>query len=358
MLTGNRGEWSEAYALLKLLGDKNVFIGDKDLNKIPDLLYPIIKIIRTENDDSFEYHTGETIRVLKNSEELLSIPVQEFKEKAQFLLEKIKTSHDTTFAVPEIESFLNKIHYRTLKAKSSVKTDIRIVVHDIKTGLETNLGFSIKSQLGSPASLLNASKTTNFIYSINGYLPDHERQAINAIKSTGKIKARISALTNRGLSLSFLRTEKTIFNNNLVLIDSSLPKILAEIVTIFYSTDLSKTSDIVTQLAKDNPLAFNNEHNHPYYKYKIKKLLTEVAIGMMPATAWNGTCDTTGGYLIVKDSGEILAYHLYNRKKFEDYLFYNTKLDTASSSRHAFGKIYQSRGKTLFKLNLQIRFLK
>jgi hypothetical protein len=29
-LTGNKGEWSEIYVLLKLLGDKKVFSGSED----------------------------------------------------------------------------------------------------------------------------------------------------------------------------------------------------------------------------------------------------------------------------------------------------------------------------------------
>jgi len=65
-----------------------------------------------------------------------------------------------------------------------------------------------------------------------------------------------------------------------------------------------------------------------------------------------------GGYLIVKDNGDILCYHIYNKNEFEDYLLNNTKLDTASSSRHEFGKLFQENGKIYLKLNLQIRFLK
>ena len=34
MLTGNKGEWSEIYALFKLLGDKQLFAGDAELNKV------------------------------------------------------------------------------------------------------------------------------------------------------------------------------------------------------------------------------------------------------------------------------------------------------------------------------------
>ena len=44
------------------------------------------------------------------------------------------------------------------------------------------------------------------------------------------------------------------------------------------------------------------------------------------------------------------------RNQFEDYLFANTKLETASSTRHDFGKIYEEGENYYFKLNLQIRF--
>lgn len=40
MITGNKGEWSEIYALFKLLGDKQLFLGNKDIEKLEDLFYP------------------------------------------------------------------------------------------------------------------------------------------------------------------------------------------------------------------------------------------------------------------------------------------------------------------------------
>jgi type II restriction enzyme len=76
----------------------------------------------------------------------------------------------------------------------------------------------------------------------------------------------------------------------------------------------------------------------------------------MPSKVWTGELDATGGYLVVKENGEVLCYHIYNRNEFEDYLFKNTKLETASSTRHVFGKVYEENGQLYFKLNLQIRF--
>lgn len=357
MLKGNKGEWSEIYTLLKLLADKEIYVGDKELNKIPDLLYPIVKILRDEKDGSFEYSVSDEIKIIQNEKKLLSISVNEFKTKAELLLKEIK-KNNKTFEVPEIEQFLKEIKCSSLKAKSSVKTDIKIVIHDLKTNLNPELGFSIKSQLGSPSTLLNAGKTTNFIYKIEGSITNKEIENINKVSGAGKIKERLLSIENKAYEIKFYNLEKDIFKNNLVLIDSLLPNIVAEIVKEFYSSKNSKIVDLTNEVSKNNPLDFDLKHNHKYYEYKLKKFLTEIAVGMMPATVWNGIYDATGGYLVVKENGEILAYHLYNRNEFEDYLYHHTKLDTASSSRHDFGKIYQENGESFIKLNLQIRFLK
>ena len=142
------------------------------------------------------------------------------------------------------------------------------------------------------------------------------------------------------------------------MIDSSLPKILAEIVFLFFTSGHSKTVELVNEISRLNPLDFNLETNHPFYSYKIKRFLTDIALGMMPSKVWTGELDATGGYLVVKEDGEILCYHIYNRNEFEDYLLNNTKLETASSTRHGFGTVYREDSKQFFRLNLQIRFLK
>ena len=57
----------------------------------------------------------------------------------------------------------------------------------------------------------------------------------------------------------------------------------------------------------------------------------------------------------IKNLGGELNF--YNQNDFEDYLFKNTKLETASTSRHKFGFVYEENGQQFFNLNLQIRFL-
>ncbi len=51
MIEGNKGEWSEIYTLFKLLSDGTLHSGNAELNKITELIYPIIKILRIEKID-------------------------------------------------------------------------------------------------------------------------------------------------------------------------------------------------------------------------------------------------------------------------------------------------------------------
>ena len=47
-LSGNKGEWSEIYAFLRLLEIKKLYAADAELNKKDDMFYNIINIIRTQ----------------------------------------------------------------------------------------------------------------------------------------------------------------------------------------------------------------------------------------------------------------------------------------------------------------------
>jgi len=354
MLKGNKGEWSEIYTLLKLLSEGQLFSGDAELNKIQNLVYPIIKILRTETNGDFKYSFSDNIVIITNSENEINIPIELFTRQSEILLDRIKTSTNGTFEIPEIEEFLEQINCKTLKAKSSVKTDIRVVIHDLKTNTQPELGFSIKSQLGGASTLLNASKATNFIYQLNQSLTVQQISDINSTKSFNDKFEKIHNHT----SLKFVNTEKSIFGNNLVLIDSYLPEITANLLIQFFSSKLSSITELTERLRELNPMNYDLSFQHNFYEYKIKHLLTDIALGLMPATVWTGKYDATGGYLVVKEDGEILAYHIYNRNEFEDYLFNNTRLETASTTRHEFGSIYEEKGNQYIKLNLQIRFKK
>lgn len=342
-----------------MIADKQLHRGDGNLNIIENAVLPIIKVLRQESDGTYEYGIQQNLVIVSGCGKEVSIPVTEFQSKAQALLTSIKLSTNASFTVPEIEEFITSFNCKSLKASANVKSDIRIILYDAKTGISPELGFSIKSQLGSASTLLNAGKTTNFIYKIEGKALSVDLiNEINVIDSKSKIKDRLLKIESSGRLLSFIKTENSTFSNNLILIDTGLPKILAEIVYLFYSSTNNKLTNLVDEVSKVNPLNFDIVENHPFYLYKIKRFLTDIALGMMPSKVWTGELEATGGYLVVKEDGEILSYHIYNRNDFEDYLFNNTKLETPSSSRHGFGVVYEEDGEQFFKLNLQIRFIK
>jgi hypothetical protein len=360
-ITGNVGEWSEIYALFKLLGDKRLVASNEYFEAMDNFFFPIVKILRTELETKYEYTLNEKlVLITANGVELLSIPILEFAKKAQLTLEEIqknKANKKPSFSIPEIEAFMTKIKCNSLKASSSVKTDVTIVVHDERTNQQPVLGFSIKSQLGNPSTLLNASKATNICYRVKGLTFDDVLN-VNNINNKTKIISRINKIKELGGNLRFHKVNNSIFSNNLRLIDSLLPEIISELLLVYYQSNSSNLAEISEAIELENPLKFDNVFEHKFYSYKLKKLLTEIALGLMPSKVWTGKYDATGGYLVIKSSGDIVCYHLYNKNSFEEYLYSNTKFETASTTRHSFGELYIQDKEIYINLNLQIRFLK
>jgi hypothetical protein len=359
-MTGNKGEWSELYTFLKLLADGRLYAADAMLQRIPEVYYPIIEIIRKEGAQLHRYATGNAVKVIDaaTATEVLNVPVAEFAQEANLLFSKIKHATGRSFAIPAIEPFLEQIKVNSLTAARREKRDINIVVHDLNTGLKPLLGFSIKSLLGKNATLFNAGNTTNFIYKLVGRnAPLIDVQAMNNIVTEPKIASRIAAITNEGCDLMFVDIESKTLKLNLQLIDSRLPELIAALLFLKYTSNGSaKMTELVAKLAALNPLGFDLQHGHPFYEHKIKNFLTDSALGMTPSVPWAGHYDATGGIIVVKEDGDLVCYHIYNRSEFQEYLLNNTRLEQASTTRYQFGEVYMVDGEMYIKLNLQIRF--
>lgn len=361
-LSGNKGEWSEIYVFLRLLEIGKLYAADADLNKMDDVFYNIIKIIRQENIGKLEFRVNtneETITIINTTDDstLGTMPVDEFKSAADRLYTEIlelKPKDKGIFA--DTERFLDSLGVSSIKAPSDDKADIRIKIHDINTGIESIQGFSIKSRLGGPSTLINAGKTTNFIFEVNGPINDEIMDNFNTCSK--KFKDKFTVLHNNACDIEYVGMENSVFEGNLMLIDGDLPKICGYMLKSYYSSGLNKVIDSLNNITETNPLNYNLSNGHPFYSYKFKRMLSECALGMLPAKTWDGIADATGGYIIVREDGEVLCYHLFNHNEFENYLLQNTKFETASTSRHQFGSIYKENEKYYLKLNLQIRFIK
>ena len=355
-ITGNKGEWSEIYTLFRLLGDGKVYAGDANLNKM-DLYYPIISVIREESK-KLEYKPNiehNVVIVNEQGEEYMRIPMSKFLSESSLLLDEIKDGGSRAFAIPSAESFMGQIGCSKIKAPSKDKSDIHIVIHDLRTNMTP---FSIKSQLGSPSTLLNAGETTNICYHItNKSMSDSELSEINDIEDH---LPRMGALIERGYGLEYSNIEHNTFRNNLLFLDTCMPQFIAHcLICDNLPNSTSSIKSAVETVAAQNPFHFTGSNVVAFYEHKMKVLLLDSALGMTPAKEWTGRYDANGGYLVVKKDGDIVCYHFYNRNDVEDYLYNNTRFERASRGRYHFGSLYCANdGEVYIKLNLQIRFTK
>lgn len=357
MITGNKGEWSEAYVLLRLLAQGRIYAANENLEQIDDMYFPILKILREESKDKKgEYSINpveKRVDVYINGNLLHTFSQKNFSFEADFLYRKIVEGGNRAFAIQRSEEFLRVMGCERLAAPSSDKTDITMQIHDIQTGYSPVCGFSIKSEIGNAPTLINATGATNFIYEVEG-LSDDQIDSINAIETRTKIKDRMDRIFSEAKSVRFVKVNSDTFANNLMLIDSRLHEIVAESLVVHYRDGFSKCREVVDVLEETNPLSFPARG---FYEYKFKELLCCAALGMTPATVWDGHDEANGGYIVVTSAGNVLAYHIYNRDFFKEYLMNNTRYERGSTSRHGFASLYKEDGKTYLKLNLQIRFI-
>ena len=358
-LSGNKGEWSEIYTLFKLLGDGKVHAGDADMNKL-ELYYPILNIIREESK-RYEYrpNTDQHIVVIdEDGHEYARISMNRFVQESESLLAEIKSGGSRSFEIPASEAFMNEIGCTLLKAPSSDKADIHIVIHDLRTNMTPNLGFSIKTQLGSASTLLNAGQPTNILYKIEGVsLSDEDITSINSIKDH---LPRMKEIVDRGGRFVYSDVEHQTFKNNLLFLDSCMPEFIAECLVVDSMPNAtSMIKGAVEMVAAKNPFGFTGNDIVAFYEHKMKVLLIDAALGMTPSKEWKGRYDANGGYLVVRKDGEIVCYHFYLRNDVEDYLYHHTRFERGSRARHNFGSLFREEdGDVYIRLNLQIRFKK
>lgn len=361
-LRGNKGEWSEFYAFLKLLSEGKIYAADKDLNKNEKLFYLILKIIRGSVED-FEYLRKDKIIIQKTSGEIISeLSIEAIANYALELyngIAKGKTG-ERAFQLDFAQEVLNQLYTYRLSDDRKETSDIRIVIHDPITQYEPLLGFSIKSYIGGKPTLFNASKNSNIIFKINPEIDISQKDVINNFETYGQ---RIKWLIDHGFTFNYCKMNSAVFKTNLELIDSRLPEILSHLILYKYTIGTSSINDLTDLLNINNPCDFNIKLNPHFYTYKIKRLLVDAALGMKAGTLWSGEFNATGGYIAVKKDGELLCYHIYNWNDFQDYLINHTKIDLPDSSpdRCDYGILLsadevEEEAGTFIKLNFQIRF--
>ncbi len=353
--TGNTGEWSELYVLAFLLANGGVYGADKDQNRKGDLFYKVLKIIFTKKvgKEKMTYEiNNEVIDIFTGTKKMATIKVKKIQSILKRIFKSLSAKNKgRAFPLKAGSEMMQVLRKQVIKASSFDKKDLDLVILDIKTNKPSpEVGFSIKSQLGSPSTLINASKATNFTFEVL----DEKMQVPKKIPKlhNKNVKNNINLLLNSGCNIVFSKIDSDTFQSNLSLIDSNLPVYIAKILLSYYSRGASNLSGLVV-------LNFpHTEKQNKQPTHKVKEFLSIMALGMMPDTDWNGILTSLGGFLLVKKDGDVLCYYLYNLEDFQDYLLNNTKLDTPSTTRYGIGKIIKENGRFFIKLNLQVRFTK
>ena len=356
----NKGEWSEPYLLLKLLSDQKLYLGKENFEKIENIFYPILKVIHYEKKNSTEFSFEGDIILINGDSKTLHISKAKFKEICDITLDRINNvkSRSGTFAIPELMDFLKTLNINEVKAKSTSKHDITIQIQDPKTFLTPTLGFSIKSQLGRPSTLLNASKSTNFTYRLSQRINSEQ---INEINNTRKFADKFALFKKYNVDFQYENVDNEKFYINLQSIDFNFPKIVSDILLLYYANDISTENTIekfIEKISLKNEFNYNLSLNPEIYKMIMKRFLSEYALGMQASKVWKREYQADGGYLVIREDGEIICYHFYFVKNFETYLFHNTKLETPDPNRYQMAEVYEEDGFQKMKLNLQIRFIK
>jgi hypothetical protein len=235
------------------------------------------------------------------------------------------------------------------KGSSTVKGDLEANILDNRCSKTINLKYNIKSNLGSKATLLNASRHTNFIYEVKN-IDDEVMKKSNSIKSRKKLLEKCALLLEKGAVFEFIKTESATFENNLKLIDSKLDEILAEMLLLSYEKGEKDIRKLLSLIITDNT-------SEIFYKKKMGDFANAVTFGMRASEAWDGINEVNGGIIIVTKKGKVYLLDLiYFKEMVDKYLIDNIKLDSPSSKRYKMFEVYKKNDRYFFKLNLQIRF--
>lgn len=372
---GNKGEWSEIYIFLKLLNDGKIAIADKNMNALKGVFLNIIKILR----ESYEYRTGKIVHILLNNKKIASVNIEEISKCQSQIFDMIqsKVKGQSIIATNEVANFLESIKVTKLTAPGFKSTeffggtsDLIMEVEDFRNGINALYGFSCKSSFSAEATLFNASSdNTNFIYEIKGNINDVVMNKFNNIvdsKGHTAIGNRIQFLKENNLDIEFSKMAVNTAERNLVLSGGKeLPLIVANMLKFYYFENEGKSEKSSLPFALQYVVE-NNIADYPYeksalpaiYERKIGTLLYDMFTGLRFSTLWSGKSSVSGGYIIAKDSGEVVAYHSMLSDEFKEFLINQLGFESPSASRHGYMRIEKIDNKYFLKLNLQIRFKK
>ncbi len=352
-------EWSELYAFFRLLSDGKIYLGTPDSKK-GETFWPISVIQREEHDGTRRYYIEDNdIRIISEKEEKL-FPREDFGMVADLILQSIKESKENDVASAEgVEEFLDAVGIFDLEARTEDRTDFSISFWSADSPLT---GINVRSRLSTMNPLLDGGRNANLKFEQTGVkfaVPTVNK--VNALSEPiNEVAERMLMIERLGGILKYSDVADRVFRSNLLMIDLHFPRMLAEMLRLMQLDGINKVSELTEVIKKLNPLKIKDEliNKHNFYEFKMKQFLLALALGMRPAKIYSGIDSAVEGFILINGAGELLCYHKWEKKTFEDFLYNNTRFERGAVEKDKYGFLERENGVYYFKLNAKIGLLK
>jgi hypothetical protein len=358
--TRNRGELSELYVLARLLSDATLTVngisGSRTalpINRVTRKLGGVTRSWLIFGGDVMVTDPAGSSMPLFCTEPPL-VNRRKIAALADEMLVEISsmTKSASLASLVAAQAIVNLLGLDDVIGDNKEKGDLGVEVYDPTISAHVMRYFSIKSHIGSPPSLLNASGATWFRYAVTcpGVSPCDS--GFEDLKTVGLV----STLLSEGCSVLYDSMDER-FRENLDMLDGHLERIVAECLLESYLGSGRSVASVVSRVAAKNPLGFPSTTAEKVYRYKFLQFLQNSAFGMMPSEPWGGLSATTAGFIDVKKDGSLLIFHNENQDELREYLWTATKFETPSTSRHNHGTLYRIEDGCFMNLALQIRYI-
>lgn len=219
--------------------------------------------------------------------------------------------------------------------------------------------------------LLNAGgDCTNFIFEVTRNMDDEKMAQFNSkLITVTRIAVGQSGLTSDdrmrylrklGCDIKFIDAANIVTRINLIKCGGlEMPAIVAAMLKKFYFENLAGPTtmeDCVDYLAEKDIAGYGFEDLKDTYRGKVAHFLLCIFTGMQLGSPWNGRQEVNGGYIVVKNDGDVVAFHSTIADEFKDFLVAKMRMESPSHSRHKDMVIFKEGNRYFLKLALQLRF--
>ncbi|MGM9844948.1 MAG: HpaII family restriction endonuclease [Muribaculaceae bacterium] len=335
---------------------KNILTNSKNSDKLADFFYPLYMILYNAK---FVYNVDLSKRSVEfttlDGSPILRLPASAFYEALIVLLE----DHQQCDKVETANNFISKI-LSFNKAQISEPCLAKVLWIDC-----------YNSSLERESTTVCASgDNTNFIFEVTGNMDDEKMEQFNNLfKETQRKGAtcydiatadRMQYLHQIGCDIQFVGAAKNDARTNLVKCGGmEMPAIIGGMLKKYYFENLSgptSVEDCIDYLAENDIAGYGFDDLKDTYRAKIAHFLLCTFTGMRLGAPWNGRQEVNGGYIVVKNNGDVVAFHSTIADEFKDFLVAKMRMESPSHSRHKDMLIYKDGDSYFLKLALQLRF--